>query len=456
MPVRLLFRLNTMVSSRMNREHTTISDVSSACYGGSNVALIFVGAIVPEKPAFHTAAFSRSGQMYQREMLEGLGRAGLPASEIVSILPIPAYPKSDRLWVSACREEIIEGADVRLLPFLNLSPLKQIMIGFLTVMELLRWGWRNRRTANRVVLTYNLTVPPGLFTLLAARLIGAKSVVALCDIDVPGQTVPSGLIWRLNYRMQKWLIPRFDGHIVAAEAIALDFLANRPYVRVEGGISEQSVSFTGEVTDPGVISARPFRVGYAGRIDETNGIPTLLKAFSLLEGDQYRLRIAGGGPLEREVREAAEKDSRIEYLGFISLSEVLQLYKDSDVLVSMRITKGLNTKYFFPGKMMEYLASGTPVITTCTGHTEEEFGEFAYLLRDETPQGLANLVEKVAGMESESRKLMGGAARRYISTFKTWDAQARKVARYLFNVVLGIDPKSLIEGELPQAGSVRS
>jgi glycosyltransferase involved in cell wall biosynthesis len=427
--------------SKIRSEHSITSSVAGACSGSADAALVFVGAIVPEKPAFHTAAFSRSGQIYQREMLEGLRRAGLPVSEIISIIPMPSYPKSDRLWVGACREESIGGAEVRLLPFLNVSPVKQAMIGFFTVIELLRWGWRNRQAANRVVFTYNLTVPPGLFTLIGAQLIGAKAVVALCDIDVPGQTVPSGLVWRLNYWMQKRLIPLFDGHIVASEAIAQDFLAGRGYVRVEGGISEQSVSRTGDVIDQGKILDDPFRISFAGRIDETNGIPVLLEAFSLLEGGQYRLRIVGGGPLERQVLEAAVNDSRIEYLGFISFSEVLQLYKNSDVLVNMRITKGLDTKYFFPGKMMEYLVSGTPVITTCTGHTEEEFGEFVYLLRDETARGLAEIIRQVATLDPEVRRKLGQKAREYMALHKTWDAQAKNVAQFIRETVLRINAK---------------
>jgi glycosyltransferase involved in cell wall biosynthesis len=455
MPVRLLFRLNTMISSKIDREHSTTPGVAGASSGRTDVALVFVGAIVPEKLAFHTAAFSRSGQIYQREMLEGLRRAGLRASEIVSIIPIPSYPRADRLWIGACQEEIIEDTEVRLLPFLNVSPLKQIMIGFFTVIELIRWGWRNRGAQNRVVFTYNLTVPPGLFTFIGAKLIRAKAVVALCDIDVPGQTVPFSFPWRLNYWMQRKLIPLFDGHVVVADAIADDFLANRQYVRVEGGIAEQPVSSTRDPIKPERPPNHTFRIGFAGRIDETNGIPSLLEAFSLLEGDQYRLRIAGGGPLERDVREAAAKDSRIEYLGFISFSEVLQLYENSEVLINMRITEGMDTKYFFPGKMMEYLASGTPVITTCTGHAEEEFGDFVYLLRDETAQGLANLIEKVAGAEPEVRKQLGRTAREYMSRHKTWEAQTRKVAQYILNEVLRIDPKSLGEEELPQAGPAR-
>ena len=428
-----------MISRNINKAHSIAPSVRSANSRREDVTLVFVGAVVPEKSAYHTAAFSRSGQNYQRELLDGLRRAGLPASEIISVVPVPSYPKSKRLWISGGREEIIEGTEVRLLGFLNLLLVKQLMIGFLAVVRILRWGWRMRRTPNRVVITYNLTVPPGLFTLIGAKLIGAKAVVALCDIDVPGQTVPPGFIWRLNYWMQKRLIPLFDGHIVAADAIAQDFLVDRPYVRVEGGISEQSTSSGGDdVIDSGMISDRPFRIGFAGRLDETNGVPSLLEAFSLLVGDKYRLRIAGRGPLEGRVREAATNDSRIEYLGFISLSEVLRLYKNSDVLVNMRITKSLNTKYFFPGKLLEYLGSGTPVITTCTGHTEEEFGDLAYLLRDETAQGLADKIQWLANVGIEARERLGQKARRYIALHKTWDAQAKKAAQFIHEVVLGI------------------
>ncbi len=440
-----------MISARLDREYSTNQGITSVCSARAEVALAFVGAVVPEKAAFHTAAFSRGGQIYQQEMLEGLARAGLPASEIISIIPIPSYPKSDRLWVSACREEIVEGAEVRLLPFLNVSPVKQAMIGVFTVIELVRWGWRSRGVPNRVVFTYNLTVPPGLFTLIGAKLIGAKAVAALCDIDVPGQTVPSGFIRRFNYWMQKRLIPLFDGHIVAADATGQDFLANRPYLRMEGGISEEMISLTKDSSYKEQLPSQPFCIGFAGRVDETNGIPTLLGAFSLLEGGQYCLRIAGGGPLERQVREAAAHDSRIEYVGLVSVSEVLQLYGRSDVLVNMRITKTMDTKYFFPGKMMEYLASGTPVITTCTGHTEEEFGDFVYLLRDETPRGLATLIERVAGAEPEERRQLGLTARKYMLTHKTWDAQTKKVAHYILEVVLGMEVRPLESEEASES-----
>ena len=121
----------------------------------------------------------------------------------------------------------------------------------------------------------------------------------------------------------------------------------------------------------------------AGGLEVANGVLELLEAFSLIRSNKYRLRIAGMGPLEHEVREAAEKDQRIEYCGFLPFDKVLDLYDSADVLINMRLTKTLNTKYFFPSKLMEYLTSGVPVITTCTGQTEDEFRDFVFLLKDE-------------------------------------------------------------------------
>jgi glycosyltransferase involved in cell wall biosynthesis len=281
-------------------------------------------------------------------------------------------------------------------------------------------------------------------------MIRAKAVVALCDIDVPGQTVPFSLPWRLNYWMQRILIPRFDGHVVAADAIADDFLANRQYVRVDGGIAEERVSSARDRIDAERPPKRAFTVGFAGRVDETNGIPALLEAFSLLEGDQYRLWVAGAGPLAHLVRDATSKDSRIEYKGLLPLDQVLALYSSSDVLINMRVTGDRNTRYFFPSKMIEYLASGTPVISTCTGHIEKEFGEFVYLLRDETPNGLAAAIRQAANSDPEARCRMGQQAQEYTTTHKTWHSQSERVAKYLLEIVLKIDAKPSAYRERPQ------
>ena len=402
------------------------------------VAFAFVGSPVPDQPSFHSAAFSRSGQMYQKELLLGLQNAGMPPSLIVSFLPTPAFPKVRRLWVPSGKADLSPGLRITLVPFLNLLLLKQIFIGVGAFVHLVRWGWRNRRAKYRVVHSYNLTIPSGLFTLLAARMIGAKAVVSLCDINIPGERVPSGWPWRLDYWLQRKLIPRFDGHTVVSDAIAREFLPGRSCLRLEGGIRKEVFGIPAD-PPPSTGALDPvFVISSAGSLTKTNGILILLEAFSLLRGDQYRLCIAGAGPLEPRVRDAAANDPRIAHLGMISFSEVLQLYARSDVLINMRLTKDLNTKYFFPSKMMEYLASGIPVISTCTGHVREEFGDFCYLLEEETPEALAELICAVARQSREERRKIGLKAQSYMLTHKTWQGQTERLAQYIREVVLGI------------------
>ncbi len=419
---------------------------------GGSVAVVFVGCVVPEGPRYHTAAFSQAGQMYQRELLSGLARAGLAPSVVLSALPLPGYPKSRRLWVRGEEAGLPDGTPLKLLPFINVTPLKQVTIGLATLVRLLLWGYRTRGSGSRLVYTYNLSVPPGLFTLLGARIVGAKAVVSLCDVNVPGATVPDKWAWRLDYWLHRRLAPRFDAHVVASDAIARDFAAGKPCLRVEGGIRKEQLAAEAAASPGGDGEKETFVVTATGRLDDINGIPVLLRAFSLLEGSQYRLRIAGAGPLEGLVRQAAAADPRIAFYGLISFTEVLGLYRDSDVLVNMRITKGMSTNYFFPSKMMEYLASGTPVVTTCTGHVEEEFGALVYLLRDETPEGLADAIRLAARQGSTERRNLGRKAREYMLAHKTWSAQALKLARFLRGAVLGNGTEALRCPREPQDG----
>ena len=389
-------------------------------------ALAYVGAVVPDRPEFRTAAFSRGGNMFQESLLHGLSQAGLPPDAVYSVEVLPSFPRSSRLLVRGQEVSLADGTPVRLMPFLNLTPLKQLGMGLFAAWNVLRWAW-SRRGRPRVLCVYNLTVPPGIFVWTAARLSGSQVVGLICDIEVPGQTAPDTLWRRMDYRLQRWLIPRLDAAVVVADAITDDFARGIPTLLMEGGLRPEVLERASRRVgrDDGRIT-----IGVACRLDQTNGVDTILQAFSLLD-ERFSLRIAGHGPLEAEVRRAAAHDPRIEYLGFVNLEEVMDLYASSDVLVAMRPTHDLNTRYFFPGKVLEYLASGAPVVTTGTGNVEKEFAEFVFLLRDESPSGLAAMLEDVARTPLSEREGRGAAGRAYVSAHKTWAVQAARVADFL-------------------------
>ena len=291
-----------------------------------------------------------------------------------------------------------------------------------------------RHTQHLVVYTFNITVPSAAFTLLGAWIIRSKAVAMIYDINVPGETVPSTCFYKLDYWLHKKLLPLFDGLVVITDSISNDFAPKIPFIRVEGGIKNELVQrFTNVTrkTRSGNATKSPFILVVAGGLNEANGISVILEAFSLLEGDNYRLEIAGAGPLENMIREAANRDERINFHGFISFNEVLRLYGSADVLVNMRLTKAINTRYFFPSKIMECLISGVSVISTCPGHVSEEFSDFAFLLKEESPVDLASMVKYVASLAPDIRADKAVKAQEYMIRNKTWDVQGLLVVKFI-------------------------
>jgi glycosyltransferase involved in cell wall biosynthesis len=405
-----------------------------------SVALAYVGAIVPDRPPYNGSPFSRAGNMSQHSLLSGFISAGLNADIVLSQRPLRAYPASRVLWQRGEWVTLDNGLPAYLVPFVNLAVIRPLTVGLVILARLLAWNWQRRRVPHRVVYVFNLTEPSGLFCWLGARLGGAKVVAWINDINVPGQTVPATWPRRLDFWLQKKIIPSFDGIVAVSDLIIQDFAPGTSYIRVAGGVRPQVLEYFANAPREGREELDgTFTVVFAGSLDEANGVSELLQAFSLLTDPRFRLKIAGAGPLEVEVRDAVQADPRIEYCGYLSFDQVLELYATADVLVNMRITKRLDTQYFFPSKLIEYLATGVPVITTCTGHVGQEYADVAFLLPDESAQGLAEILGHVAGLPVQERIQRARMAQARIYERNTWDAHGRRVLDYIYQHVFGID-----------------
>jgi glycosyltransferase involved in cell wall biosynthesis len=402
-----------------------------------DVALAFVGTVVPDLPRFRNRAFSRAGNMFQENLVKSLSRAGLRPSLILSQRPLRLYPRSNSLLVFGESIRLTSGQPVRLVPFVNLMVLRMLTVGLAVVWGLVRWAWRNRHIRQKVVLVYNLTEPPGLFVWLGAKLIGAKAVVSVNDINIPGQTITNTLARRVDFQLQKLLVPRFDGLLVVNRKIVEDFAPKSPFLWNPGGGTEdflRSSPISGRGSEK---EGQPFVIAFAGMLTEVNGIPELLDAFSLLEDDgrEYRLRIAGKGDLELLVKEAALADPRIDFLGYVTFEEVINLYATADLLVNMRITRRIKTDYFFPSKLLEYMSTGIPTVTTSVGHIEE-FADSVFLLQEETAEGLADKIRCVAAQDIDQRYQMGQRAKNYMLEKGTWEAKGHRIADFIRSQVL--------------------
>jgi glycosyltransferase involved in cell wall biosynthesis len=403
----------------------------------NDLALAFVGTLVPDAAAFQSRALHRASQVFQGELVFSLQKAGLPSIDVLSIEPIPAFPRSRRLLGRRGVLKAAHGIQVRLLPFFNVHPLKAITVAAATFARLVLWAWQ-RRGRKRLIYCVNLTMPPGMALLAAARVTRSRIMASLLDVWRPGELVPDTWARRLDYRLQRFLIPRLDGLCVVSDAIARDLAPGRTVCRVEGGIVPASFPPMPESQSGPSVSSGPFRVVLAGAMEEYNGVQLALAAFELLDG-HYELVVAGRGSYDDIVQRAATANPRIRWKGYIPFADLLQEYRSADLLLNVRVTTTIDTRYFFPSKLMELLASGTPVLSTCTGHVEEEFASVLYLLREETPAGLAAAIAAIAN--DPERRARGARAREFMLQNKTWDAQGQRLLRYIRDEVFAERPK---------------
>jgi glycosyltransferase involved in cell wall biosynthesis len=290
------------------------------------------------------------------------------------------------------------------------------------------WGWRARKAESRTVVAYNLTEPPAWAVLTGARLARAVSVGLVADVNKPGEVVPAGFRWRFDYRWAVRLIRRFDRLITVREDIARKYAPGTPFLVVPGGVPARLVGRNPE-PPAGHPPAGPFTVAFAGALTPLNGVALLLQAMALLEGEPFRLRIAGRGPLEAEVRAAAAVDGRVEYCGFLGADQVAALYEGASLLADVRVGRGMDPSRFFQGKLIEYMASGRPVLTTARGPSAT--ADLVFRFEGTSGQELAATLRQLAAMPLEALAARAHAARQWVASEATWEAQGRRIREFL-------------------------
>lgn len=169
---------------------------------------------------------------------------------------------------------------------------------------------------------------------------------------------------------------------------------------------------------------------YVGNLERYQGIDLLLEGFrhTLAQMEQARLVIVGGqqDDIERYGRQASALGigKAVHFLGPKPVSELADLLREADVLVSPRL-KGTNT----PMKIYSYLDSGTAVLATrLRTHTQVLDERTAYLVDPEPVAlgtGLARLLK-----DGSLREGLAARAKDHVRREFTPEAARRKLESF--------------------------
>ena len=358
------------------------------------------------KPAFQS-------QKYHRLLIEGLA-AGAKV-DVVANPPVNRSVLSQK-FVKLPRETE-GGACYRYIPAIRNPIVKAAWVGLGTFFQTL---FLIRKDS--AVIVDGLNRMTALSAMLAARLRGVPCIGIVTDLpDMLGGG-------RFSKGMANFVIQCCTGYVLLTEAMN-DYLnkKGKPYVILEG-----HADITMRERIPSLEKKSSPRICfYAGGVSKQYGLSNLVDGFRQANLPNARLDIYGPGDYVEELSKIAEEDPRVFYGGMLLNSEIVAKEQEATLLVNPRPTNEEYVKYSFPSKTMEYMASGTPVLTTVLPGMPKEYHPYVYLLEDETAEGIAEKLRQVLVNSDEELFQKGTEARTFVLEQKNNVIQAQKILEML-------------------------
>lgn len=362
---------------------------------------------------------------FNRLVCEGFVENGQKVSTLSAIPASESVSKKFFAW----HKDVLHGVTYRYIPFVNIKGLRHLCLFVYTFLYVLIWGMVGRR--HKAVVCDMLAISVNMAVVAAAKLNGVK----ICGIltDMPGlmvdddsnqekKTLKKTIVSKVN----KAYLSSFDSYVFLTEAMN-DILRGKkkPYIVMEGLVDKNAMA-----AKP--VSDKHRRVVYAGGLHARYGVNMLVEAFMKLPFNDVTLDLFGAGPSVTWIQEQSAKDPRIVYHGVVSNQEVVDFERASLLLVNPRPTHEAFTRYSFPSKNMEYMSTGTPVLTTRLPGMPAEYNPYVYLFNLETVEGYADALKTILSMSQEELNQKGRSAAQWILNEKN----NIKQTSHIINIIL--------------------
>ena len=110
-------------------------------------------------------------------------------------------------------------------------------------------------------------------------------------------------------------------------------------------------------------SSKVKHIVFIGKIDNRNGIDLIIKVAEKFRGQTDIVFDLYGIGASDAFNQETIKNNNIVVHGFLTPSKVQEILSNADVLLSPRYPAEEYTKYSFPSKIFEYLATDVPIVT---------------------------------------------------------------------------------------------
>lgn len=399
--------------------------------------MLFLGRLFPKSEEAEIKRKMKSGMAdaanaLQWNIINGLEANGCGKLTILNYLPVNSYPNGyEDAFVKefSFRHKPGEGRDINV-GYCNLAVIKHLIDIFPFRPKVKKWV-TDGETRRKILFLYSAQ-PLSLRLAKAAKRLN-KDIETVCVIaDIPEYNTIGELhgLRKLfnNYEVCKTnaLYRYIDKFVLLTAQMAQRLHISVPYLVMEGIAPKPDMQ--SERVSVSELEGKEY-ILYTGTLNYEFGIGTLLEAFGRIQNPDIRLAICGFGEAEKAILES--QDKRIVYLGKVDRKQALALQQRATVLVNPRQNNEEFTKYSFPSKTMEYLASGVPVVAYKLDGIPDEYDSYLNYVPDNSAEALAKTIQSICNMSPEERKGKGERARKFVLNEKNAEKQAKRILDFL-------------------------
>lgn len=195
----------------------------------------------------------------------------------------------------------------------------------------------------------------------------------------------------------------------------------KPYVVIEGLIDSEF-----EIKKPEEKSGK-FVCLYSGALHERYGVKNLVEAFCNEQLADIELHLYGNGDYVDRIKHLHEKHFNIRYFGVVDSKTILSCQHEASLLINPRPADEEFAVYSFPSKNMEYMLSGTPVLTTELPGMPREYKSFVYLLHNNSSETIRENILRIVNQAAKDRIMLAENAQTFVLRNKNNIIQSKKI-----------------------------
>lgn len=367
---------------------------------------------------------------YETMLAKGLVENGAKV-DALSVPAVAAFPHSIYKHIDKKQETIENNIQIQWVPFVNIQGLKQLTIKKNVEKLLEQWLQENKDVKDKVVLMYSIYPP---YTEPAVRLCKKYG----CHLSAVITDLPEYMYsWKNMKGIRGWYSKRLSEKMLELQGRCDSYILFTKPMAAKMGIEDKPYMVSEGFCDASIFDDIPDQekyprktIVYGGNLSRLYGIQNLVKGFMQTDLDA-ELHLYGAGGDTAFIEECAKKDSRIKFFGRVDRKTLLAALKKAHLLVVNKPTSDDYSNYSFSSKILEYMASGTPLLTTKVGGMPEEYWKYCYFIVDETCDGIAQAIKSVMEKTTEELRNMGVSSREFSIEQKNCFTMVKEITDFL-------------------------